>query len=87
VAEHDPEAFEDLFDSEPGKPSTREVAEWVDRYGRLVGLLERQLEETRRFADAVPDAMREYLDRENIKILAEELAIFRRRLAYWHALQ
>ena len=54
-------------------------------YARLVDMLERQLEETRRFADSVPAAMRQYLETENGKILTEELAIFRDRLAHWRA--
>ncbi len=83
VAEHDPQAFAQLFESEPEHPSTAQVAEWVDLYTRLVDLLERHLAETQRFTRAVPEAMREYLSRENVKILAEELDVFRDRLSYW----
>ncbi len=86
MAEHDPEAFADLFQSEPDQPSQAETGEWLSLYTNLVGLLERQLEETRRFAEAVPHAMRQYLETENGKILAEELAIFRDRLAHWRAI-
>lgn len=83
MAEHDPQAFQDLFESEPEQPSAQEVAEWVDRYTRLVDLLERQLDETRRFSASVPEPLKQYLSRENLKILVEELEIFRRRLAHW----
>lgn len=86
MAEHDPKAFRDLFESEPGRPSEAETQEWLGLYTSLVDLLERQLDETRRFADAVPEAMRQYLETENGRILAEELAIFRGRLTYWRAL-
>jgi hypothetical protein len=85
MAEHDPAAFRELFESEPDRPTAGEVTEWVELYERLVHLLERQLEETQRFAASVPDALREYLSRENVKILVEELEIFRERLAHWTA--
>ncbi len=86
MAQHDPEAFTDLFDSEPDRPSKDEMGEWLGMYTRLVDMLERQLDETKRFADSVPAAMRQYLETENGKILTEELAIFRDRLAHWRAL-
>ncbi|HSP65714.1 MAG TPA: hypothetical protein VLO10_05945 [Candidatus Deferrimicrobium sp.] len=86
MAEHDPQAFSDLFASEPDPPGQGEVGEWLARYARLVDMLERQLEETKRFADSVPEAMRQYLETENGKILTEELAIFRDRLAHWRGM-
>jgi hypothetical protein len=46
-------------------------------------MMERQLDETRAFAASVPDALREYLGRENIAILEEEIDVFKRRLADW----
>jgi hypothetical protein len=85
MAEHDPRAFTDLFDTEPDEPSAADTARWIGLYSRLVELLERQLVETERFADSVPDALREYLSRENIKILVEELEVFRDRLAHWQS--
>lgn len=86
MAEHDPKAFEDLFDAEPNAPTEDETARWVDLYTGLVELLERQLAETQRFAESVPESLREYLSRENVKILVEELEIFRERLAHWRRL-
>jgi hypothetical protein len=83
MAEHDPRAFQDLFDSEPARPSAVETARWIDLYERLTALMERQLEETRQFAESVPDPMKRYLRSENVPILTEELEIFRRRLAHW----
>jgi hypothetical protein len=85
MAEHDPTAFQDLFASEPDQPSPNEVAEWVALYTRLVDMMERQLEETQEFAESVPEALREYLSRENVKILVEEIEVFRGRLAHWRA--
>ncbi len=85
VAEHDPAAFEELFQSEPDDASAAERAEWVNLYARLVDLLERQLAETDRFAGSVPEPMRRYLKGENRKILVEELEIFRDRLTHWRA--
>jgi hypothetical protein len=46
-------------------------------------MMERQLEETRAFATRAPDAIRQYLSRENIAILEEEIEAFKNRLAYW----
>ncbi len=86
MAEHDPDAFVQLFDSEPGHPTPDQTAKWSGIYTRLVALLERQLEETEDFSAAVPEALREYLSRENIKILVEELEIFRGGLAHWQKL-
>jgi hypothetical protein len=83
VAEHDPQAFEELFESEPGKPTPAEAAEWTELYTRLTQLLQEQLDDTRRFTGTVPKPMRQYLEQENVKILAEELEIFQGRLAFW----
>lgn len=86
MEKHDPQSFEQLFDAEPDAPSERDVQVWIDLYSRLVDLLARQLEETRRFVEAMPDAMRQYLSRENEQILVEELDVFRHRLAHWTSL-
>ena len=82
-AEHDPQAFEDLFDSEPANPTHAEAAEWCQRYAQLIQLLQDQLDSTIRFQQTTPEPMQKYLERENIKILAEELEIFRGRFAFW----
>lgn len=86
MAEHDPQAFTDLFESEPDSPSASDAATWLGVYSRLVELLERQLVETQRFSESVPAALQQYLSRENVKILAEELGIFRDRLTLWQGL-
>ncbi len=83
MADHDPQAFEELFSAEPTEATSPESARWVALYQELVAMMERQLEETRAFASTSPDAMKQYLSRENIAILEEEIGAFRRRLAYW----
>lgn len=83
MAEYDPGAFEELFESEPSSPSASDVERWIGLYTELTGLLKRQLDETQLFSERVPRAMRDYLDRENLKILSEELDAFRRRLTFW----
>ncbi len=85
MEKHDPQAFEDLFNSEPEQASPLEIAKWVNLYDALVALLQRQLDETRDFAARVPASMRKYLRRENEAILTEELEIFQRRLSHWRA--
>jgi hypothetical protein len=87
VAEHDPQAFQRLFQSEPDQPSPGEMSEWVAMYARLVEMLERQLDDTRRFCESVPEALQNYLSGENVKILTEELDVFRKRLAHWRTLE
>lgn len=74
--------MQDLVASEPDG-AEGESAEWVDRYQRLIAMMERQLEETRTFAQSVPAPMQEYLSRENIAILEAEIDAFRERLVHW----
>jgi hypothetical protein len=83
MADHDSTAFQDLFDSEPKDASAAEAADLVDMYAGMIAMMERQLEETRMFAQAVSAPLREYLSRENVAILVHELGVFRERLAYW----
>ena len=83
MAEHDPQAFEELFAAEPNETASPETSRWVELYQELVAMMERQLEETRAFASSSPDAMRQYLSRENIAILEEEIDAFKSRLAHW----
>jgi hypothetical protein len=52
-------------------------------YQRLVMMMERQLQETRAFADSVHEPMRRYLNRENVTILEDEISAFKHRLAHW----
>lgn len=83
MSEHEAQAFQELFNAEPAGAPASETATWVDLYERLIAMMERQLEETRTFAKGAPDAMKEYLGRENIAILTEEIQAFRERLAHW----
>lgn len=83
MAGHDPHAFEELFAAEPNETASPDAARWVELYQNLVAMMERQLKETRAFATGSPDAMKEYLSRENIAILEEEIEAFRSRLAHW----
>jgi hypothetical protein len=83
MAEHDPQAFKELFAAEPNEAVSPETTRWVELYEKLVAMMERQLEETRAFATSSPDAMRHYLSRKNIAILEEEIEAFRSRLVHW----
>jgi hypothetical protein len=83
MQKHDPRAFQELFDSEPADPAAPDAAWWVSIYRRLIAIMERQLEETRAFAQEVPEPMRRYLSRENMAILDEEITAFKDRLAHW----
>ena len=83
MTEHDSQAFQELFDSEPARPSAAETTKWIDLYQRLIAMMEGQLDETRQFAESVPEPVRQYLSRENVPILTEEIEIFRGRLTHW----
>jgi hypothetical protein len=80
----DPNPFQELFDSEPINASASEATDWVQVYQRLIAMMERQLEETRAFANDVHAPMRRYLSRENMTILEEEISAFRQRLTLWN---
>lgn len=83
MAEHDPQAFAALFQSEPSDPTRSEVVNWIELYTQLTQLLDQQLRSTRLFSEKAPSAMRAYLEKENVKILAEELEVFKGRLGFW----
>jgi len=83
MLEHDPQAFQELFDSEPSHASAAEAATWVGVYQRLIAMMEHQLKETETFSQGVHEPMRRYLSRENVSILEEEIAAFKERLAHW----
>ncbi len=83
MPDHDPQAFQDLFDAEPQNASASEVAAWVDVYQRLIAMMQRQLDETRAFAKDVHEPMQRYLSRENMSILEEEISAFKQRLNFW----
>jgi hypothetical protein len=83
MLEHDPQAFQELLDSEPSHASAVEAATWAGIYQRLIAMMEHQLEETETFAQGVHEPMRRYLSRENVSILEEEIGTFKERLAYW----
>lgn len=83
MEEHNPQTFRELVDAEPADPASPEGARWAEIYQDLIAMMERQLAETRAFSERAPSAMREYLSRENIAILEEELGTFKDRLAHW----
>jgi hypothetical protein len=83
MSEQDPQAFQELFDSEPTNASPSEAATWVGVYERLIAMMERQLEETRQFAETVHEPMRQYLSKENMNILEGEIGAFKQRLVHW----
>ena len=84
MGQHDPQAFQELFAADPVESTSPDAARWVQLYRELVAMMERQLEETHVFATRAPDAIRQYLSRENIAILEEEIEAFKSRLARWN---
>jgi hypothetical protein len=83
MSQLDPEPVRDLFESEPADPNSPAAARWIETYEGLVAMMERQLSETKAFALRSPGAIQEYLGRENIAILEDEIATFKIRLAQW----
>jgi cob(I)alamin adenosyltransferase len=84
MTQDDPNPFQELFASEPTDASVSEAREWVRVYERLIAMMERQLEETRAFANDVHAPMQRYLNRENVTILEEEINAFKQRLTHWN---
>lgn len=64
--------------------SPAEAAHWIDRYTRLIRLLQTHLDETQRIRESVPEALRHCLSAEDVAILTEQITEFERALAYWH---
>lgn len=83
MSQLDPEPIRTLFDAEPGDAKASENDRWIFLYRELVAMMERQLVETREFAARAPEPVQQYLGRENIAILEEEIDTFKGRLAHW----
>ena len=79
----DPQPFRELSGSEPSGPAAPDAATWTELYKSLIAMMERHLEETRAFANRAPEAVKQYLSRQNIAILEQEIEAFRGRLAHW----
>ena len=73
----------ELFASEPRHPTRDEADEWLALYEGLVDLVERQLDDTRRFMESATEPARAYLRRENLRILTEELKTLSDRRQWW----
>ncbi len=84
MTQDDPNPFQELFDAEPADASESEASEWVGVYERLIAMMERQLDETRAFANQVHAPMQRYLSRENVTILEKEITAFKQRLTHWN---
>jgi hypothetical protein len=83
MVEFNPEPFEEFVSSEPSDAAGSDAATWIELYGGLIAMMERQLDETRAFASRAPEALRQYLSHENMAILEQEIEAFRSRLAQW----
>ena len=79
----DPEAFEELFASEPSNRAASEASTWAALYESLIDMMERQLEDTRAFVSRAPEAMQQYLEpREHRHPRAGDRRL-QSRLAHW----
>jgi TATA-binding protein-associated factor Taf7 len=83
MSQLDPEPIRELFDAEPDNAAASENDRWITLYRELVAMMERQLAETRELAAKAPEPVQQYLGRENIAILEEEIDTFKGRLAHW----
>jgi hypothetical protein len=83
MSQLDPEPIRKLFDAEPDNPAAPDSDRWITLYRELVAMMERQLAETRELAAKAPEPVQQYLGRENIAILEEEIDTFKARLAHW----
>jgi TATA-binding protein-associated factor Taf7 len=83
MSQLDREPIRELFDAEPGDAAASENDRWISLYRELVAMMERQLAETRKLAAKAPEPVQQYLGRENIAILEEEINNFKGRLEHW----
>lgn len=78
-------AGEQLSGQEPENPSPEDVADWLSMYERLIEFTEAELERTRAFLAELHGPPRDHVVNTNVRIMEEELATFRERLAAWRA--
>lgn len=74
---------EQLVADEPEHPTGDQVADWVTMYEKLITFTEAVLERTRVFMAELHGAPKAHVERTNVRIMEEELSVFRGRLDVW----
>jgi hypothetical protein len=81
MPEHHPPTGQDLIEEEPPSPNGAELHHWVGIYQRLIEFTEEMLDRTRQRMLDLPAPAQRHLQSTNVRIMEEELEIFRERLA------
>jgi hypothetical protein len=71
----------DLVEEEPASPNGAELQHWVGIYERLIEFTVEMLDRTRQRMSDFPAPARRHLESTNVRIMEEELEVFRERLA------
>ena len=73
---------QDLVEEEPAEPSDAERSLWIGIYEKLIEFTEEMLELTRQRLPEFPGPAQRHLQSTNVRVMEEELAVFRKRLAW-----
>ncbi|MFN2568400.1 MAG: hypothetical protein ABR564_02220 [Candidatus Dormibacteria bacterium] len=71
--------FEELLTDEPSLPDSEAARVDADAYGRIIDVTREALESCVRHVDELPEAARDYVRRNNIDLLSDELRALERR--------
>jgi hypothetical protein len=82
MQEHRPPTGRDLIGEEPSSPNGAELRHWVGIYERLIEFTEEMLDRTRQRMGDLPGPAQRHLQSTNVRIMEEELEVFRARLAH-----
>jgi hypothetical protein len=81
MQEHRPPTGKNLIGEEPASPNGAELRHWVSIYERLIEFTEEMLDRTRQRMSDLPAPAQRHLQSTNVRIMEEELEVFRARLA------
>jgi hypothetical protein len=84
MQDHRPTTGHDLVKEEPASPDGAELHHWIGIYDRLIEFTDEMLERTRQRMADLPGPAQRHLQSTNVRIMEEELAVFRERLARLH---
>jgi hypothetical protein len=81
MQEHRPPTGQDLVEEEPASPNGAELRHWIGIYERLIEFTEEMLDRTWQRMSDLPSPAQRHLQSTNVRIMEEELAVFKERLA------
>jgi hypothetical protein len=81
MQEHRQPTGQDLIAEEPASPDGAELRHWIGIYERLIEFTDEMLDRTRERMADLPGPAQRHLQSTNVRIMEEELAVFKERLA------